>query len=335
MKRAILVLMMCMVALPCYGANKEVYFEVKKVIYDRSFDPPKIIKKLPIGDLPFGRYLISTNLRGFTEKDTGFEGNCAYHYFDDDKVLAKCNAPEKNINNLKNSFEATEIFAPEKIILLQSINIKQYVKPELEIMQIVKKYFKKTFAFLTTFAFADQSYSDGFTDLDDWTQYGVNNFSIYSGIRVNAAGCGSDGCAMYYDSNMDTDDMYATVLYVSITSSYEEGLTVRYDVSGTDGYAGTYSDGTDRGYIYRIDNNVLTELANTSRNPSNGNTLKIDISGTTLTLYYSSTQDAQITDSTYSAGKSVGMIAFNGGWMDNWTAIDTGSAAGRRRMWIQ
>jgi hypothetical protein len=140
---------------------------------------------------------------------------------------------------------------------------------------------------------------------------------------------GSQGNFAYYSGASFTDDHYSQVKWSSSGATNGVGPAVR--VSATDdGYMYQVHDTS----IYRFDDvsaGTYTMIKACTDSPSVGDTLKLEISGTTLTVSRNGTpvSGCTITDATYASGEPgvYGSVS-SGMQFDDWEGGDVGGGGG-------
>ena len=148
--------------------------------------------------------------------------------------------------------------------------------------------------------------SDNFNRADgglgaNWTQFGNSNLVIVSNAVASDEGGGNPSAA-YWNANSFANDQYsqATVLHAAGTGSGGSGVTVRW-VNGVGGYAATFHGSTwDIRFLYSNGNATL--LTSGSGTFADNDVIKLQIIGSTLTLFQNGTSIGTTTDTTYVSG---------------------------------
>ena len=169
------------------------------------------------------------------------------------------------------------------------------------------------------------TYSDG-SRINTWTGWsgyldGSSSslaFDVYSG--QTRCGSSSGNCVGRKDSNLSGTDQYAQALYIAaIAYDYKIGTACRCQSNANcySGYAGNsrWSIGKQS-----------TEIAYAVGTITANKIIRLEVIGSTLTLFYDAAQKCQATDTTYSGGLKAGLYGYrNGGsaiFVDNWEAGD-------------
>lgn len=158
-----------------------------------------------------------------------------------------------------------------------------------------------------------------------WTVHG-GTFTIQSN-ELEASNSGSDSWATY--AGTFSDDQYAQCVASStIVDGTFIGLIVRGNTSGTKTYYAFNWD-SDSAFFYKYVAGVYTSLATPSSYPVAGDTVKLQIVGTTLTAYINGVSVASVTDASIASGNP-GVTGYNTAG----TRLDTWSAASVRRAMV-
>jgi hypothetical protein len=105
----------------------------------------------------------------------------------------------------------------------------------------------------------------------------------------------------YWSADTFGDNQYAQCVISTIGGAYVgAGPAVRYSASG--GYHAAYDQDTGAIRISRRSGGSNTNIASTSFSVSAGDTLRLEISGSNLTLYVNGTSRLTTSDSTHASG---------------------------------
>lgn len=156
-------------------------------------------------------------------------------------------------------------------------------------------------------------FSDYFNRADgglgaNWTVLDAG-FSISSNQVVS----GDSGCSAYYNGTALNADCWAQERFTTIPTGTDQiGVGARLDTTSFNGYYVEYMNGTGT-RIRRIDAGVATTLATLGSSPSSGQIVRIEIRGSTISVYYDDVFIGSTTDSNYgSANRSVMLTAGSG-----------------------
>lgn len=153
----------------------------------------------------------------------------------------------------------------------------------------------------------------------------------------------STDCSEYWNvGNLGPDvEAYATITTKAGGLFYLYCRLQSEGTSGVDGYLAYASDAADLIRLYRLDNNVLTQLATAAQLWADGDALGISCVGTTIQVWRKATGGGSWTlihsqtDSTYQAAGKVGLFMRTGagGAVDDFAAgtLSSASAPTRRR----
>lgn len=203
-----------------------------------------------------------------------------------------------------------------------------------------------------SWAFPDNGVLETFTGADttsppnaNWTNAQLANCgAVGVDIEDNAATTSttsSRGCAYWDTTSFNADqEVYATVVNIGVTSFGQVcGRLVNIGASTTDGYCAEWADGASTIIIYRVDNEVRTQIGTTI-------TQSIDVNdrwglkmvGNQICAWFSDngaawTELQCATDGTYSAGGYIGLTVTGDttvGAIDDFGGGDVTAAASRR-----
>lgn len=142
----------------------------------------------------------------------------------------------------------------------------------------------------------------------------------------------------YYSNVSFSADQFSQATFVARTTGGQM-VTVRSITSGVtrNAYGGGHhvADFGDYKYcIFKWVAGTLSQLAvHASETVTAGDVLRLEISGTTLTLYANAVQKVQVTDVSHAAGQP-GMhaesVSASTVWFDDWSGGDLSAAAARR-----
>lgn len=137
----------------------------------------------------------------------------------------------------------------------------------------------------------------------------------------------ADGLA-WWNADAFGNDQYSEMVISTVAAYIGPGVRLSGTNSGTqNGYAWLASLGT----LYKVVNGVYTSIGSSITVPSNGNTVKLEVIGTTITCYISGSSVKTVTDATHSTG-AAGMYGFAsaGPKVESWTGDTIGGGGGGR-----
>lgn len=160
--------------------------------------------------------------------------------------------------------------------------------------------------------------SGGFT----WTDV-QNQWDIVS----NTAKPDTNPSTVRAEADLSDDDHYAQADATHVSSRI--GLAVRFSTSAHTNYASDSRDASGTTHrLFRFDAGTGTLLTSSSGGNKTTETLKLEIIGTTLTLYSDGSSVLSTTDSTHSGFTRCGLNAVtNTSYLDNYTCEDFAVAA--------
>ncbi|MCB9135150.1 MAG: hypothetical protein H6636_06975 [Anaerolineales bacterium] len=177
--------------------------------------------------------------------------------------------------------------------------------------------------------------TDAFTGSDgtELTTYSGNwtlnsgNFVINTNALAPYASVTEDGA--HWNADTFADDQYAQIVLAAETSSHASGVAVRCHASAAT-YYGWYDDTTSC-YMFKMMGGTWTQLGAALGSETVGNTIKLEVVGTTLTYYRNGSSRATRTDSAISAGYAgvSGYGSSNSSRVDDWEGGNVGVAAGQ------
>lgn len=145
----------------------------------------------------------------------------------------------------------------------------------------------------------------------NWTNLGAGACSVVS--NQCAMGNGSDALP-YWNGGTPNADCYVQCL--NVTQGYDlyhySGLVLRFSSTTYNGYGLIWDTGRGA-QILRFDGGVPTLLGSAFTQPSNGQVVKLEIVGSTISVYYNSSLQTTRTDSTYSAAARAGILGLSVG----------------------
>lgn len=177
-----------------------------------------------------------------------------------------------------------------------------------------------------------ESYSDGsLSGQGNWTN-GLNAFAVGTVGEDKQIGSNTANSvtALIYNGNVE-NDQYAEITLDAVATGHFLGVAVRLSGSGATlcGYGYYVSSTTQR--IFRIDNGVKTNLGTAGAATLSGTvTLRLEVSGTTLTAYLNGSVDTGVGTSgtasatEYASGKT-GISGYHnsgGTYGDDWEGGD-------------
>lgn len=178
--------------------------------------------------------------------------------------------------------------------------------------------------------------TDSFTASDGTalTTYSANwtlnsgNFDIQSNsLRSNTGGTET---AAHWDADAFNADQYAQcVASVLDTGSGRVGVAVRCNTGGTANYYGAYWSSASC-EVFKVVSGVFTQLGAAFSAPSTNDVVRLEVSGTTLTLKYNGSSQGTRTDSDLASGAAgvSGYDSGNNGRIDSWEGGNLGGGGG-------
>lgn len=164
-------------------------------------------------------------------------------------------------------------------------------------------------------------------DLSAYTQVHTTSASIVSGALQ---GVGSAETGVIRSAESFSSNQYSQFVVKSLTGVQYFSSSVRNTGTAAAGTLDCYrgSVGTSAGdtYISRVDNATATDLTSGTTSLALNDTLKTDVSGTTITLYRNGASILSTTDATYSTGKP-GIELYNDAIVDDAEFGDDSSGA--------
>jgi hypothetical protein len=172
--------------------------------------------------------------------------------------------------------------------------------------------------------------TDNFNRADDPSSLGAN-WTIQSGtvqIISNQASLQTPNTEVFWNADAFANDHYSQVLVVVSTAN--DGCVVR--ASGTGGSRNNYLS-YNNSNIYKDVGGSYTLLGSGSGSASNGDTIKMTATGTTIAVLINGVQKNSVTDSTFTSG-SAGVFGDNAAArVDNWTGDNIGGAVADTLEW--
>jgi hypothetical protein len=147
----------------------------------------------------------------------------------------------------------------------------------------------------------------------------------YTIISNQAASSGSPSAeeAVFWNAESFAADQYSEVTFSTGSNSSYIGPAVRCNSTSGGNYYGFYGDPNTR-YLVRVVNGVWSQLATLGTGFTNGQVLRLEVQGTTLSAYINGVLWTSVTDSSISSG-SPGLTSWannNSGRLDNWTGLN-------------
>jgi hypothetical protein len=171
---------------------------------------------------------------------------------------------------------------------------------------------------------------DSFTRADgalgaNWTSCGGN--AGYT-VATNAAASSNASVeeAVFWNAASFANDQFAQVTISQMASNSYIGPAVRCSTGSGGNYYGFYADTATR-YIVRVVAGAYTSLATTGTGFSNGDVIRLEVVGTTISAYINGVLWTSVTDSNLTSG-SPGMTSWannNSGRVDDFTAANLSS----------
>lgn len=169
-------------------------------------------------------------------------------------------------------------------------------------------------------------FSDNFNRADgglgaNWTTAGsAMNISSNRAVGTTANSGG------YYNGDTPNADCYVQAQFAILPSGGTEYLTIylRFNTTSFNGYGARYINGTGM-QIVKITGGAVSQLALMGAAPTAGQVVRLEASGTTLTMYYDGVSAGSTTDSTYSAAGRTAIAASNSGSGGSLDDFETGN----------
>ena len=145
------------------------------------------------------------------------------------------------------------------------------------------------------------------------------------------------------ETDLSGADHYAQLVVTAMPyddAETRQGPCTRFSSSAETCYAGALAlaaAGSKNVFLYSISAGTATQIGNAAYSWSNGDTVKQESNGSTITLYVNGASQSSVTDTAISAGTRTGMYVryvFNAN-MDDFAAEDLGAATGQptRKRW--
>lgn len=146
-----------------------------------------------------------------------------------------------------------------------------------------------------------------------WT---INN----GGFTINASNAASGNSSVnnmaHWNADAFSDDQYSEVVIASILSTRYPGAAVRVDASANTGYF--CFENTTTLYLRKIIAGSETQLSSIAVTGANGDTIRLEVSGTSLSCYQNSVLKLGPTSDSAIASGSSGIAVFSSGSIDSW-----------------
>lgn len=152
------------------------------------------------------------------------------------------------------------------------------------------------------------------------------NWTINAGaFQINTNACAPDSvgneCGAGWNADTFDNDQYSqcTLSAKSGSNAHAAGPGVRHANSGAT-YYGYYADGTTTAYAFKNVGGTWTQLGANFSSPAAGTVLRLEVSGTTLTIKHNGVSQGTRTDSAIASGRAgvVGYSASTGMRIDDW-----------------
>jgi hypothetical protein len=127
-------------------------------------------------------------------------------------------------------------------------------------------------------------------------------------LEIQSNGCAPDAtgveCGARWTADAFANDQYSQCVLAAKSGSTAEavGPGVRHAAAGTGTYYGYYQDGGSTGYCFKMVAGTWTQLGATFGSAAAGVTLKLEVQGTTLTVYHNGVSQGTRTDSAIASG---------------------------------
>ena len=170
--------------------------------------------------------------------------------------------------------------------------------------------------------------------LDDFNRadggLGANWTTLDPTINVssNRAAATDAASSAYYNGDTPNADCYVQAKFYLPTGGTEAlGLVARFNTATFNGYLCRFVFGTGM-QIGRLDTGVITVLATMGAAPTTGQTVRFELSGSNLELFYDGVSAGSTTDATYGAAARSGLVASSSGAAGTLDDFETGNLAG-------
>ena len=175
--------------------------------------------------------------------------------------------------------------------------------------------------------------TDNFTAADgtDLAAYSANWTEVYGAFVINSNAVSpnnaGDTCMAIWNADTFSNDQYSQIVIAGTTSVYPIGTCVRGSLANFSCYTLWLTD-TQR-QVRRFDNHVDTVISQDSVAPVIGETYRISILGSSITVSVNGVLIPALsaTDTTYTSGRP-GLVSYSnqtGYRMDTWQAGNVGS----------
>lgn len=174
--------------------------------------------------------------------------------------------------------------------------------------------------------------------------YSANWAANAGTIQINtnayvAASAGNE-CGCRWTADAFNNDQYsqATLTAKDGTSNSEVGVGVRHAAAGTATYYGYYQEGLSSGACFKNVGGTWTQLGAAFGSAGAGTLLRLEVSGTTLTVYHAGVSQGTRTDSSIASGVA-GVVAWGsatGTRCDGWEGgnLSAGTAVKRNNLML-
>ena len=154
----------------------------------------------------------------------------------------------------------------------------------------------------------------------DWTTL-TNQSTLTINSSTLVAGSSSGRNGMYYNATTFTDDQSSQI---TITTNHDNncGPAVRMSASAETAYVAVMSIAASTVTLRKLSAGTFSDITSVSETCANGDTLKISVSGTTLTVDHNGSQIISTTDSDISTGQPGIFIYSTVARGDDWEGSD-------------
>jgi hypothetical protein len=142
-------------------------------------------------------------------------------------------------------------------------------------------------------------------------------------------GSGVENLARWNADTFNNDQYSQCVAAILATGGVQAGVAVRVSTSGAETAYGCYWDNTTA-YIFKNVAGTWEQLGATVTPPTAGQLVRLEVSGTTLTLKYDGSTQTTRTDSAISSGAAglAGYSSGGSGYLDDWEGGNLSAGGG-------
>lgn len=164
--------------------------------------------------------------------------------------------------------------------------------------------------------------------------WSINSGSfVIQGNAVTPTGAGVECLARWNADTFSNDQYSQCVAAILATGGVQAGVAVRVSTSGAATGYGAYWDNTTA-YIWKNVAGTWTQLGATVSPPAAGQVVRLEVSGTTLTLKYNGVTQATRTDGDITSGAAglSGYSSGGSGYLDDWEGGNLGGGGSIARL---